>query len=133
MARACLAMVTPNGERASVAGLSGLYTASALVLAGHDGPEKRIEYGHFTFLILSYMLGSFIAGLISPDAIPYQIEPRFGPPFLIGALCLSVASVIAALEVGDVNYIFYFAAAANGIQNGVASIYSANLIRCSLT
>ena len=42
------------------------------------------------------------------------------------------ASILAALEFETI-YVFCLAAAANGIQNGIASIYSANLIRCSLT
>ena len=45
---------------------------------------------------------------------------------------LFMASILAALE-ADPRYIFYLTAGANGLQNGIASIYSSNLIRCSMT
>ena len=56
------------------------------------------------------------------------IEPSYGPTFLIGAAFLCISSVIAALEVHE-DAVFYLAAAANGIQNGISSSYSQNLIR----
>jgi hypothetical protein len=49
------------------------------------------------------------------------------PLFLIGGVFLLISSILAAME-GNETYIFFFAAAANGIPNGMASIYSANLI-----
>lgn len=55
-------------------------------------------------------------------------EPSYGPTFLIGATFLCLSSVIAALEVNE-DSVFYLAAAANGIQNGISSSYSQNLIR----
>ena len=125
----CLSgFLTPNSEQQSVAGFTSMYTGSALALAGGDLSLYRKQ----TFIILSYMLGSFISGFISPNATPYQVEPLYGPTFMIGALFLFGASLLAALE-QDAQYIFYLASAANGIQNGIASIYSANLVRCSLT
>lgn len=52
----------------------------------------------------------------------------FGPSFLIGAALLIAASSVAAFEV-DEALIFYLVAAASGLQNGLSSIYSGNLIR----
>lgn len=127
----CLSgFLNPNQFRSqSVAGFTSMYTRAGLALA--DG--KWGNMGFFSSMILSYMLGAFISGLITPRATPYQIEPTYGPTFLIGGVFLLVASILAAFEPENMDLIFYFAAAANGIQNGIASIYSANLIRCSLT
>jgi uncharacterized membrane protein YoaK (UPF0700 family) len=88
--------------------------------------------GNQVSIIGSYMIGAFLSGVISPFATPYIIEPRYGPTFLIGCVFLVIASLLAAFEQNP-QFIFFFAAAANGIQNGIASIYSANLVRCSLT
>lgn len=45
---------------------------------------------------------------------------------------LLVASLLAWYEIQS-RYVFFLVTASNGIQNGIASIYSANLIRCTLT
>ena len=53
--------------------------------------------------------------------------------FLIGSAFLWAASLIAETHPESRAY-YYFAAAANGLQNGMTSIYSANLIRtCHMT
>jgi hypothetical protein len=83
------------------------------------------EFGFQSNIILSYMMGAFIAGLVTPNATPYRIEPTYGPTFLVGGVFLLISSILAALEFSG-SYIFFFAAAANGVQNGIASIYSAN-------
>lgn len=124
----CVSGLLTNGTKQSVAGFTSSYSKAALALA--DGDWDTL--GFQASLILSYMTGAFISGLITPNATPYQLEPTYGPTFLIGAVFLLTASVFAALEF-EARYIFFFVAAANGIQNGIASIYSANLIRCSLT
>eukprot|EP00977_Amphora_coffeiformis_P005920 scaffold1253_cov146-Amphora_coffeaeformis.AAC.3 len=81
----------------------------------------------------SYMLGAALAGSFTPTAVPYRIHPTYGPTFLVGGIMLFTASVLAAWEVSDPSYIFFLAACVCGLQNGIASIYSSNLIRCSLT
>ena len=73
-----------------------------------------------------------MAGWLTPRARSYRIEPTYGPTFLIGGVLTFLASLLAGME-GKPNHIFCLLAAANGIQNGIASIYSNNLIRCSLT
>ena len=83
-------------------------------------------------MTLSYIVGVFISGLFTPRAKSYRIEPTYGPTFLVGGIFLLLASILAAME-GEPNHIFCLVAAANGIQNGISSIYSANLIRCTLT
>jgi uncharacterized membrane protein YoaK (UPF0700 family) len=121
-------LLSPTGASQSVAGFTSSYTKSALAIVDGDWST----YGFNIGLIWSYMAGAFISGIITPDATPYQIQPTYGPTFLIGGVFLMTASILAALEAHP-TYIFFLAAAANGIQNGIASIYSANLIRCSLT
>lgn len=118
----------PTGETQSVSGYSSTFTRSALAMV--TGNWER--FGYYSCLILSYMMGSLIAGAMSPYATPYQLEPSYGPTFLIGGGFMIAAALLSAIR-AEGQYIFYLCCAANGIQNGIASIYSANLIRCSLT
>lgn len=111
-----------------VAGFAGAFTNTAIALVGHQWSI----YSYHLFMILSYMIGAFIAAMISPKAKPYVIEPRYGPTFMIGGTMLLVASLLAKYEFPS-RYVFFLVTASNGIQNGIASIYSANLIRCTLT
>jgi hypothetical protein len=50
--------------------------------------------------------------------------------FLIGSMCM-IASAIFGVSFPDGRALYYFAAMANGLQNGMTSTYSANLIRTS--
>jgi len=125
-----------HGNTQMVAGFAGSITSSALDLtqASWDG----LRYN--SFLILSYMFGAVISGIMSPFATPYVILPYYGPSLFIGFLCLLIASQLSMWQDGDgriqdeyAAYIFYLVVCANGIQQAVASIYSANLIRCTIT
>merc|ERR1711933_522622 len=86
-----------------------------------------------SFLVLSYMFGAFISGIMSPFATPYIIGPQFGPSLFLGFVCLLIASLLAICTKDYASYIFYLVVCANGIQQAVASLYSANLIRCTIT
>jgi uncharacterized membrane protein YoaK (UPF0700 family) len=119
--------LTPT-RKESVSAYTTSYSLSAMAVARGD----TSEFGYYSCFVLSYLFGSFLAGLITPNGTPFQIEPTYGPTFLIGGVFLMTASILAAIE-SEPSYIFFLCAAANGIQNGIASIYSANLIRCSLT
>jgi Protein of unknown function (DUF1275)/EF-hand domain pair len=77
---------------------------------------------------LSFVFGGCLSGLLTPDPTPYRIEPTYGPTFLLGAGFLVASSILAAVE-GNEDWVFFLAACANGIQNGVTSAYSENLIR----
>ena len=127
----CLSgLLTPHGVTRSVSGFTGSYSSSALELAEH-GITKVV--GINIGMIFSFLFGSFITGVLTPDAKAYRIEPTYGPTFLLGGIALLIASVLAATE-HDESIFFNFAAAANGIQNGISSSYSSNLIRtCHLT
>ena len=124
----CVSGLLTGGTGQSVAGYTASYTKSGLAMAQGDWESMSFPSG----LILSYFAGSFIAGILTPDAKSYQIEPTYGPTFLIGGVLMAIASILADLEVYP-NKVFCLVAAANGVQNGIASIYSANLIRVSMT
>ena len=51
---------------------------------------------------------------------------RYGPTFLLGTIFM-MGGAIAALH--NERREFFFTAIGNGIQNGVSSMYSANLLR----
>lgn len=115
-----------------VSGTGGSFTKAARFLVESTAENRWAEYRYASFLILSYIFGSFLAGIITPRAHKHMLEPKYGPTFFIAALLLLAASIFASYELPS-RYIFYFSTAALGVQNGIASIYSANLIRCTLT
>lgn len=128
----CASGLLLNGRsdlRVTVVGYTAAYTTSALETAQGDWSDVSFPSG----LILSYMTGAFLAGLATPRARSYRIEPTYGPTFLVGGVFLLVASVLAETRYGDPRHVYCCIAASAGIQNGMASIYSANLIRCGLT
>lgn len=112
----------------TVTGLTASYTISGLSLS--QGMWEA--YGVHLGIILSYFLGCFIAGFITPDAKPYRLEPSYGPTFILGGIFLLIGGICAIFESYGV-IAYWFSAAASGIQNGIASRYSANLIRCTVT
>ena len=121
----CLSgFIHPNDRdvKTSVAGVTGLYTGSAINLAEGDYDKLALAVG----TIFSVMGGSFIAGLLNPYAIAFSIGPRFGPTFVLASIFMTMGAV-AALH--NSRREFYWTAMANGIQNGITSMYSANLIR----
>ena len=118
-----------NPQTEMVSGFAGFYTKTAIEMV--EGTDWS-RYFYFLCMILSYSFGNFLAALISPHAQPYVMEPRYGPTFILGGIMLTASSVVA-MTGGPSRFVFYFATAAIGVQNGVASIYSANLIRVTLT
>jgi uncharacterized membrane protein YoaK (UPF0700 family) len=74
----------------------------------------------YTSLIFSYILGSFISGLM----IPYQsfsISLGYGKVFILVSILLSISALIDIYHTSD--YIFYdlLVACASGLQNGMVS------------
>ena len=125
---ACLSgFLLPSERRQAVSAFTGAYTNSALFLA--DGDVDA--FGFQICMILTFMLGACIAGLLTPQAVQYRIEPTYGPTFLIGAAVLFIASIISYADHKEAveDTVFYLVAIANGIQNGLSSLYSGNLIR----
>lgn len=117
-----------NPATQGVSGTGGSFTKSARYLVENDWPN----YSYITLLIMAYIGGAFIVGFITPRAHKHILEPTYGPTFFIAAGFLLCSSLFATHDLPS-RFIFYFATAALGVQNGIASIYSANLIRCTLT
>jgi len=117
-----------NPQTAMVSGVAAYVTNSGRFLAS----ESWDAYRYNTMMFLSYMFGAWIAGILSPKAKPYAVDPMFGPAFMIGGTFLLGSSLLAVFEI-ETRFIWYLTISANAVQNGVASIYSANLIRCTLT
>mmetsp|Transcript_12598 Transcript_12598/g.30084 ORF Transcript_12598/g.30084 Transcript_12598/m.30084 type:complete len:513 (+) Transcript_12598:283-1821(+) len=113
----------------TVTGLTASFTLAGLTLS-----QGWFEaYGVHVGIILSYFTGCFIAGILTPDPKPYRLEPTYGPTFILGGLFLLIGGIIASFTEDYGVIAYWFSAAASGIQNGIASRYSSNLIRCTVT
>ena len=113
-----------DSVKQSVAGVTGLYTNSAIFLAEREFYQASFMAG----TIFSVMFGAFISALLNPYPVAFEISPRYGLTFLIGSVFMTLGAT-GALHNNQRE--FYFTAIANGIQNGVSSMYSANLLRTS--
>jgi uncharacterized membrane protein YoaK (UPF0700 family) len=126
----------------STSGYTGVYTTGALALASSsfqtysDGYGNATNVGVFGFqtcMALSFVSGAAISGLLNPRPSPWRLAPMYAPTFLLGAIFMCIAAFLASVERANTdpakNRFFYFVALANGIQNGISSMYSANLIR----
>jgi hypothetical protein len=71
-----------------------------------------------------------IPGAMLHKRKPWALEPEYGPCFLICALLLSAASVTAEEDANGIIY-YLLLCAVSGLQNGMSSTFSANLIRSS--
>lgn len=126
----CMSGLFATGApKQGVAGFTGAYTNVGMKLADGDWDE----FGFNLEMICSFIAGACLSGFINPEMQPYRLGPHYAPTFLIGSAFLWAASLIAETHPESRAY-YYFAAAANGLQNGMTSIYSANLIRtCHMT
>ena len=126
-------------------GYSGVTTHSALALASlavGGSPQYRQNervsnltyFGFQTTMILAFVVGSMISGLLNPRPSPWRLAPKYAPTFFLCTAFMSIAAALSSLDdtilTNDTRTrCFYFVALANGIQNGISSMYSANLIR----
>lgn len=124
----CLSgLLTNQGSlQQAVSSVTGTYTRAGLSLAEGDMGNFGLDMG----LIFCFILGSTVSGFMNPKAIPHKLVPSYGPTFLFGSLCMIASSIAAAVAPGT-RSLYYFAAMANGVQNGMSSTYTANLIRTS--
>lgn len=124
----CLSgLLTEEGsDKVNVSAVTRAYTESGLNLVSglYD------EFGFAFSIILSFVAGACVSGLLNPEATPHKLVPSYGPTFLIGSICLIAASFAADMKPSGHSH-YFLAAAANGLQNGISSIYTANLIRTS--
>ena len=116
--------VGADSAKQSVAGVTGVWTNSAIFLVELDNEQMGFMFG----TIFSVMVGAFLAALMNPYPIAFEISPRFGPTFLLASFFMTLGAIEA---LHNDRREFFFTAVANGIQNGVSSIYSANLLRTS--
>ena len=115
-----------SDEPRSVAGVTGGYTNAALALMAGDSKGFWTPVG----IILSYIGGAFLSGAMIPTfhRKAWELGPEYGPCFLVGTTLYVLASIFADKSPeGGVYY--YLTAACNGLQNGMTSMYSSNLIR----
>ena len=90
----CLSgFIHPNDReiRSSVAGVTGLYTGSAINLGEGDWDKLALAAG----TIFSVMAGSCIAGLLNPYAIAFSVGPRYGPTFIVASIFMTMGAVAA--------------------------------------
>jgi hypothetical protein len=103
----------------SVAGLTGTYTTAGLAVAhGH-----WILFGQKMAVVFFFATGAMFSAIINPRPKPYVLAPTYGITFLLGSVLLVFALLSAAYR-PDSSILFWFAAAANGLQNGVTSMVS---------
>ena len=124
----CLSgLLTQDGSlQQAVSSVTGTYTRAGLSLADGEVDMFGMDVG----LILCFIAGATISGFMNPKAIPHKLVPSYGPTFLVGFLCMMASSIAAVVDPGG-RTLYYFATMANGIQNGMSSVYTANLIRTS--
>jgi hypothetical protein len=101
--------VGADSVQQSVAGVTGVYTSSAIYLVEPDYQKMGLMFG----TIFSVMFGAFISALMNPYPIAFEISPRYGPTFLLGCLFMSLGAIEA---LHNNRREFFFTAIANGIQ-----------------
>jgi uncharacterized membrane protein YoaK (UPF0700 family) len=110
----------------SVAGVTGGYSNAALALMAGQSREFWTPVG----IILSYIGGAFLSGAMIPTfhRRAWELGPEYGPCFLVGTALYALAAILASKDTETGAY-YYLSAACNGLQNGMTSMYSSNLIR----
>ena len=83
----CLSgLLTEDGsDKQGVSAFTGTYTKSGLALAGGNAKLFGFEFT----LILAFIAGATVTGMMNPKAIPHKLVPSYGPTFSLGALCMS--------------------------------------------
>jgi hypothetical protein len=111
--------LTESGTTQSVTGVTGTYTNSAISLGTLDWYQLRLDFG----VVGSVLFGSFLAGVMNPCAVPFELAPKFVPTFMLASLFMTAGAIDASFDEGYPRRAFYFTAMANGLQNGISSIY----------
>ena len=120
-------LLTQDGSlQLPVSAVTATYTKAGLSLANGDVGMFGMDMG----LIFCFIAGATVSGVLNPKAIPHKLVPSYGPTFLIGSCCMIASAIAAAVHPGG-RTLYYIASMANGIQNGMSSTYTANLIRTS--
>ena len=113
-----------EGTKQAVAAVTGAWTTSAYGLASGNTAAFSTQVR----AILSYMGGSAIAGAMIPRPTAFKLSETTGHTFLVGAALMFAASTLAEKSPAA-KTCFYLALMANGLQNSVTSVHTANLCR----
>jgi len=113
-----------RGVGVGVAAFSGAYTQAGLALGAGD----VAGFARGGRMILSFLGGACLSGLIMPRPVPHRVSQGYGPTFLLGSALLAASAALANARPAGWAFL-YLAAAANGLQNSMSSMYTANLIR----
>ena len=116
-----------GGANQAVAAVTGAWTTSAYNMAKGNTAPAFVQIK----ALLSYMGGSAIAGCMIPNPTAFKLSETTGQTFLIGAgLMLAASQLAEKAGAGATNKLcFYLALMANGLQNSVTSVHTANLCR----
>jgi uncharacterized membrane protein YoaK (UPF0700 family) len=98
-------------------------TTTQFALAVGDG--RQTDALHLIFILLTFMLGASVSGLILGSDI-LRLGRRYGVVLMIESILLGIA---ARLMTTHSAYGIYFASTACGLQNAMASTYSGTLLR----
>jgi uncharacterized membrane protein YoaK (UPF0700 family) len=108
----------------AVAGITGGFTKVSIFIANNEYDEFWTNF----YVICCFIFGGFISGIFIPNAKPLEISPEYGPLFLLIGIILVVSALVTEYD-GNERLLWCLLALANGIQNGMISMYSNNLIR----
>ena len=106
-----------------VSHVTGTTTYAGVYIGLGDWNSFAINFA----IITSYVFGSAITGFLMPEN-SFQLGREYGPLFLIGSFLFALACVAVYYDEKS-EYCNYLAAMACGLQNGITSKYSGNIIR----
>ena len=105
----------------AVTHLTGTTTLISLTIVN----QKRAEWLHLVMVVLAFVLGAAISGFLIQHST-LKLGRRYGAVLLLESALLGCA---AALMKSNSIVGSYFASAACGLQNAMASTYSGSLLR----
>jgi len=88
---------------------------------------------NYLCIICCYMFGSSITGYFTTEVTPLKLGLEYGPLFIIGSILLLIACVFEYSfddNQSSKSYLYiFFCAMASGLQNGITTKYSNNVLR----
>lgn len=107
----------------TVSNLTGTSTRAGVAIADAD----LAEIAHLLFIILAFMLGAALSGIIIDNAV-LRLGRRYSVVLIMeaGLLLLAMLQLMHGSSTG-----YLLAAAACGLQNGMVSTYSGAIVRTS--
>lgn len=112
-----------GSNRISTTHVTGTATRLGRYLAVGDGYEVALNGG----ILLSFITGAFVSGCFIPHQ-SFYFGSSYGKLFVLGSFILILAAIMNILEPEEYWY-DYLCAVAAGMQNGMVSRYSGNILR----